>query len=58
MTTKVTVDPASHRIEVTTMEGDTPIVRETLEIGSSPREFWLYRPRVMILREIIEASTP
>lgn len=56
MTTRVTIEPAGHKIEVLIAEGDTPMQREVLEIGSEKREFWLYKPRVMTIREIVDLA--
>lgn len=54
MTTKVTIDPAGHEIEISISEGpadDNVVSKETLAIGSVPREFWLYGTRVITVRE-------
>ncbi|MEJ0017559.1 MAG: hypothetical protein WDN25_13530 [Acetobacteraceae bacterium] len=61
MTTKVTVDPAGHRIEVKLTEGqldDGTTTTERLEPGSPAREFWLYGSRVLTLREVPAETSP
>jgi hypothetical protein len=56
MTTKVTIDPAGHTVEVTTIngppDGDTKVATETLEPGSPPRDFWIHRTRSLEIREV------
>lgn len=55
MTTKVTIDPANHQIEVKITEGapdDNTTTTETIALNSPPREYWLYGTRVMTIREV------
>ena len=52
MTSKVTVEPAQHRIEVELMDRTTTTLQtEVLEPGSPPREFWIYQGRSISIRE-------
>jgi hypothetical protein len=51
MTTKVTVSPAGHTIEVV-VQGDGPPETTTLDISSPPRDFWIYGARVLTVREV------
>jgi hypothetical protein len=51
MTTKVTIDPAGHKVSVTiTCVGD-PTESVELEPGTPPREFWLHGKRILTAHE-------
>ena len=55
MTTRVTIDPANHRIETSLREGvpdDSIVTTVTLEPGSAVHEVWLYGNRVLTVREV------
>jgi hypothetical protein len=56
MTTKVTVSPAGHTIEVLEVHGDGPPQITTLAINSPPRDFWIYGARVLTVREVVAAD--
>lgn len=59
MTTKVTIDPAGHEIEVKITEGvpDANVVTtELLKIGDAPRDFWIYGQRTIAIREKMDTA--
>lgn len=58
MTTKVTIEPAGHTIEVTLTEGSASSPRtstEVLDAGTPSRDFWIHSDRVMTIREVTPA---
>jgi len=55
MTTRVTVDPCAHRIEVILTEGGNT-TNEILEQGTPARDFWVYDNKSVLIREIEKES--
>jgi hypothetical protein len=55
MTTKVTVEPAGHTIEVATYE-TANVTKEVLQPGTPPRDFWIYSGKSLTIKEIEPAS--
>jgi hypothetical protein len=51
MTTKITINPANHRIEVA-IYGTASVTKEVLEPGSAPCEFWIYQGRSIAVTEL------
>ena len=53
MTTKVTVEPANHAIEIERVEGPhLTVTTDILQPGSAPREFWIHGNVVLSIREV------
>jgi len=55
MTSRVTVGPAAHRIEVTVWDGNTH-KEEILEAGGRARDYYVYDDRTVTVREIPASS--
>lgn len=61
MTTRVTIEPAGHRIEVTMKEGpeDNPVVMtDILEPGTPTKDYWLFTGRSITSIQEIPAADP
>ncbi len=53
MTSKVTIDPQGHSVEVTTTEAEKTTVN-MLHPGDRPMDVFLYSDRVLTIREVPE----
>ena len=51
MTTRVTIDPSGHKIEVTLKEGETE-TKQVLEVNTPATDFWIYGVKTIAIREI------
>ncbi len=52
MTTRVTIDPANHDIEVIITENGEVATRDLLAPGEPPRAYHIYGDRALVVREV------
>lgn len=54
MTTRVTVEPSSHHVEVITMDANNtgPVTSVILAPGSQPQDIYIHSTRTIIIREL------
>lgn len=58
MTTRITVEPAGHTIEVVTLDSSNtgPSVATILSPGSAPYETYIHAARTLVIRELPTAG--
>lgn len=55
MTTRITINPAGHTVEVAVTEGvpdDNTVTTEVLSPNTPPRDFWIHSTRSIAIREV------